>query len=495
MMTWLPLPSSSLSPPMGPTYCRGFSHALCARLDAIELGLIQIACSNRNMPSITKKAPARNDSTGEDRKTGTNTPANIDLHPYARGSVIEVLHVEKENAEDWWSEPDSDSEQEDQERVLRLADIIDRAQTGADNTWRYYVHYRGLNRRMDEWIDIHRIVSPPSVGNSKAKALKKEEEKLKKQQEKKAAEEKAAMMEALEQSRGRVRRTASKITLNDLSEDTTRRTRLRRKTSTMDDDDTIVASNMDKDVEETPKEMTTKMKKEHVTLSDTTIMTHQVGEHVIATLKAQELDEHEGLDEASLREHEEVTKVKNVAFLELGRYQMETWYYSPLPKELLGPGGQIEVLFVCEFTFNMFSRKSEMQRYQKRIPTHARHPPGNEIYRKDGLAMFEVDGLLEKIYCQNLCYIAKLFLDHKTLYFDVDPFLFYVLCEVDDRGYHPVGYYSKEKYSDVGYNLACILVWPSFARKVYLTFNSGDRAISLQCNSSNSLFPRDTVVS
>lgn len=65
----------------------------------------------------------------------------------------------------------------------------------------------------------------------------------------------------------------------------------------------------------------------------------------------------------------------------------------------------------------------------------------------------QVDGFEERQYCQNLCYIAKLFLDHKTLYFDVDPFLFYVLCEVDERGYHPVGYYSKEKYSDVGYNL------------------------------------------
>lgn len=48
--------------------------------------------------------------------------------------------------------------------------------------------------------------------------------------------------------------------------------------------------------------------------------------------------------------------------------------------------------------------------------------------------MFEVDGFEERLYCQNLCYIAKLFLDHKTLYFDVDPFLFYVLCEVDERG-------------------------------------------------------------
>ena len=122
---------------------------------------------------------------------------------------------------------------------------------------------------------------------------------------------------------------------------------------------------------------------------------------------------------------------------------METWYFSPLPKELLGPGGYIDVLYVCEFTFRLFSRKSELRRHQERLPVDKRHPPGNEIYRCGNLSMFEVDGLEEKIYSQNLCYIAKLFLDHKTLYFDVDPFLFYVLCEVDSRGFHPVGKFSE----------------------------------------------------
>jgi hypothetical protein len=42
----------------------------------------------------------------------------------------------------------------------------------------------------------------------------------------------------------------------------------------------------------------------------------------VVTVAAQELDEHEGLDEASLREHEEVTKVKNVKEVELGKYNM-----------------------------------------------------------------------------------------------------------------------------------------------------------------------------
>ena len=99
-----------------------------------------------------------------------------------------------------------------------------------------------------------------------------------------------------------------------------------------------------------------------------------------------------------------------------------------------------------------------------------RHPPGNEIYRKGGLAMFEVDGAESKDYCQNLCYLAKLFLDHKTLYYDVDLFLFYVLCECDARGAHVVGYFSKEKESDNNFNLSCIMVLPAWQTKGYGKF-------------------------
>ena len=99
-----------------------------------------------------------------------------------------------------------------------------------------------------------------------------------------------------------------------------------------------------------------------------------------------------------------------------------------------------------------------------------RSPPGREIYRENELSMYEIDGKNEKIYCQNLCLLSKLFLDHKTLYYDVDSFLFYVLCEVDSQGSHIVGYFSKEKHSSEGYNLACILTFPSHQRKGYGKF-------------------------
>ena len=92
-------------------------------------------------------------------------------------------------------------------------------------------------------------------------------------------------------------------------------------------------------------------------------------------------------------------------------------------------------------------------KYMKLETTYIQHvnecrwnqPPGKEIYRKANMSVFEVDGYIHKLYYQNLCLLAKLFLDHKTLYFDVEPFMFYVLTEVDKYGCHLVGYFSKIK--------------------------------------------------
>ncbi len=99
-------------------------------------------------------------------------------------------------------------------------------------------------------------------------------------------------------------------------------------------------------------------------------------------------------------------------------------------------------------------------------------PPGREIYRNPTgqLSVFEVDGNASKIYCQNLCLIAKLFLDHKTLYFDVEPFLFYVLTQNDEHGCHLVGYFSKEKHCLQKYNVSCIMIMPQYQRAGYGRF-------------------------
>ncbi len=67
------------------------------------------------------------------------------------------------------------------------------------------------------------------------------------------------------------------------------------------------------------------------------------------------------------------------------------------------------------------------------------------IKRHENNSVFEIDGSKSPTYCENLCYLSKLFLDHKNLFYDVEPFLFFVLTENDDTGQHIIGYFSKEK--------------------------------------------------
>ncbi len=161
------------------------------------------------------------------------------------------------------------------------------------------------------------------------------------------------------------------------------------------------------------------------------------------------------------KEHEEITKVKNIQKVEVGLYEMYTWYFSPYPEDY----SNVDKLYICEFCLKYMRDPGTLARHKGTCSI--RHPPGDEIYRSDNVSAFEVDGKRNKTYCQNLCLLAKLFLDHKTLYYDVDPFLFYILCEVDNMGAHMVGYFSKEKKSLEDYNLACILSFPPYQRKGY----------------------------
>tara|TARA_B110000977_G_scaffold144997_1_gene184009 strand:- start:4439 stop:6640 length:2202 start_codon:yes stop_codon:yes gene_type:complete len=264
--------------------------------------------------------------------------------------------------------------------------------------------------------------------------------------------------------------------------------------------------------------------------------------------------------------------VKNVETLMLGKYEMDCWYHSPFPESFwmeeevangdatdvdaaVDTGGNTHTddthigntptatadiagntpavtkkppnpkptkLYACEFCLKYMRKRKNLTKHKMCCPL--RHPPGDEIYRQPSwtdletgvktpeTSVFEVDGAKVPVYCQNLSLISKLFLDHKTLYYDVEPFLFYVLVEREEvfeedegdvhtnhnapsqalngnpgnpkathqTGVHTnptrtsrrkiVGYFSKEKHTREGYNLACILTLPPFQRKGYGTF-------------------------
>lgn len=168
--------------------------------------------------------------------------------------------------------------------------------------------------------------------------------------------------------------------------------------------------------------------------------------------------------EALEKEHEERTKVKNIESVQCGAYVIEAWYFSPFPE----PYRNASKLYICEFCLKYMRKLKTLEKHKGECKL--RHPPGDEIYRDRHISVFEVDGSKHKIYCQCLCLLAKLFIDHKTLYYDVEPFLFYIVCESDKDGYHVVGYFSKEKDSSEQHNVACILTFPQHQRKGYGKF-------------------------
>lgn len=163
------------------------------------------------------------------------------------------------------------------------------------------------------------------------------------------------------------------------------------------------------------------------------------------------------------REHEALTRVKYITKIQIGKYEIDTWYFSQYPeKYAIEPK-----LYICEYCLKYMRFASSLQIHKRECPR--RHPPGKEIYRSEDISIWEVDGEIDKTYCQNLCLMAKLFLDHKTLLYDVVPFQFYIMCQVDKQGAHIIGYFSKEKNATEYNNVACILTLPPYQRQGYGT--------------------------
>ncbi|KAK4226652.1 males-absent on the first protein [Podospora fimiseda] len=104
-------------------------------------------------------------------------------------------------------------------------------------------------------------------------------------------------------------------------------------------------------------------------------------------------------------------------------------------------------------------------------PMHT--PPMIEetIHDQGEWSIYEVDGEVDVLFCQNLSLFAKLFLDNKSVFFDVTGFNYFLLVHTPPLSSSPnprpqiVGFFSKEKMSWDNNNLACILIFPPWQRK------------------------------
>lgn len=291
----------------------------------------------------------------------------------------------------------------------RLAEILAfQVRKGRPN---YYVHYVEFNKRLDEWIDEEAIDFFRPLTLPKQQAQKKDHRKTKKKNG--------------PNNKKNVKKSATP--------DVEKKLAVKVEDKTLDDDemdlDNLNVQGLVKEGEELTREEEIKKLRTSGSMTQNNVNA--------------------------------LAKIRNFTKVIIGKHEVEPWYFSPYPLEYTDDGE----LYICDFSLNYFASKKQFERFRTKCTL--KHPPGNEIYRDDYVSFFEIDGRNQRTWCRNLCLLSKLFLDHKTLYYDVDPFLFYCMTRRDELGHHLVGYFSKEKECAENYNVACILTLPQYQRHGY----------------------------
>jgi histone acetyltransferase HTATIP len=189
---------------------------------------------------------------------------------------------------------------------------------------------------------------------------------------------------------------------------------------------------------------------------------------------------------------------RNVQTFVIGHYDVESWYFTPMrfanialrtaledcARPPMSPSAPLVVsrspmacndvvatrasnvtLHLCPFCLEQFLDATSLQ--EGHLPYCRLHPPGREVYRDTNkkVLVFESDGGRHRRYCECLALLSKAFLEHKSLDWDMTPFVFYTLCLYDDEGCHVAAYFSREKHNLQKYNLSCILTLPPYQNR------------------------------
>ncbi|TBT99787.1 MOZ/SAS-like histone acetyltransferase [Hamiltosporidium tvaerminnensis] len=109
---------------------------------------------------------------------------------------------------------------------------------------------------------------------------------------------------------------------------------------------------------------------------------------------------------------------------------LNTKYFSPFTT-------WTNCIYICSKCMLNYSDEHAYQRHKNRCVKEV----GKCIYKENYIKIYEIYGNKDKQYCRDLCLLGKAFLENKTLYYDVEPFVFYVLFFKENF----VGYFSKEK--------------------------------------------------
>ncbi|KAJ5674245.1 Histone acetyltransferase ESA1 [Penicillium macrosclerotiorum] len=336
---------------------------------------------------------------------------------------------------------------------LRKAEILSiRERKGAPS---FYVHYVDFNKRLDEWIAASRIdltqevewPQPEKSDKKKSSATNKAPSKnVQKQRARADSREVSGTPDAL----------ASGKNMNVGKTPRPSKAGGKENRDTPGGDVSMVGSEAVSTVG-TPKATDS----EDLEMTDAPLKDEEVKTASGEVITREEEIERLRTGGSMTQNPTEVHRVRNLTKLQMGKFYVEPWYFSPYPDAF----SDVDLVYIDEFCLSYFDNYRSFERHRAKCTLV--HPPGNEIYRDENISFFEVDGRRQRTWCRNLCLLSKLFLDHKTLYYDVDPFLFYCMCTRDETGCHMVGYFSKEKDSAEGYNLACIMTLPQYQRAGY----------------------------
>ena len=61
---------------------------------------------------------------------------------------------------------------------------------------------------------------------------------------------------------------------------------------------------------------------------------------------------------------------RNIHAIRIGRWEIDTWYYSPYPKEIVGETGYTDMLYICEFCLAPFKLQRSLDRHMVSFSVH-----------------------------------------------------------------------------------------------------------------------------
>ncbi|KAG7191745.1 uncharacterized protein KQ657_002881 [Scheffersomyces spartinae] len=154
----------------------------------------------------------------------------------------------------------------------------------------------------------------------------------------------------------------------------------------------------------------------------------------------------------------------------------------------------ISKLYVCNYCFKYTTNGSHMASHRDKCCYRVPRPTiGKMCYRDDDnhIVIRQIRGFKNPLFCQNLSLFGKLFLEDKSVFYNVDNFDFYVIYGRDEQDTEtktktrrsrrksarstnnvdlvdlvPLGFFSKEVLSwETQVNLACICIFPIFQRR------------------------------